>query len=410
MKNVIRFENLFLHSIRRLLPAVAAFLTLQSLAAEPAPAGAVEPKTHALFMGADVSIEYNKAMYRVQTVVDGAVIISVDGKDVRVPADWGKIKLKVDRTLKLTSTSASVAHLKGERAYTPGHDPWENFQKGLVQAEAQHGEEAFAARVAGDKALQLANANTQGAGDPHSLAPDPKMLNQAIAQQVQAEKAVVAGADNYVSTGIEPEGQESFDAMRVTFEISADQPLNDPFVVILGQIHEKDDKPGTVTNWFYAQRLDPITTETRKISLLKGGFPFGFEPVDFQVHLYNRGREIATDVAPKRVLLTREEAFTYARMEYQGSNKGASLPAKPFMGKLSKEAKTQLSTEQLAQPYYVQVSKDGMPQAAFLDAKCSRPVDQPLTVLISSVRFYPALDKGRPVDGVAELKFNLLNF
>jgi hypothetical protein len=131
--------------------------------------------------------------------------------------------------------------------------------------------------------------------------------------------------------------------------------------------------------------------------------------LDFQVHLYNRGREVATDVAPKRVPLTREEAFTYARIEYLSGNTGATLPAKPFMGKLTKEAKAQLSSELLVQPYYVRVSAEGLPLAAFLDKECSRPVDETMAALIAKVRFYPALAKGQLIDGVAELKFNLLN-
>jgi hypothetical protein len=388
------------------LAVFVALLSSITFAAGSATAPADEPKTHALFMGADVSVEYNRAMYRVQAVVDGAVIVSVDGKDVRVPADWSNLKLKVDRTLKLTSTSASVTNLKGEKAYSPGNDPWENYQKGLLTAAAQHEGEVFNARSTQDHRLAVETAPVRDA-----YAREVQKIFIDASKQIEGDtaKIVVAAGDTFGPVGIEPEGKESFDAMRVTFEVSADQPLNDPYVVVLGQIHEKNDKPGTVTNWFYAQPLSPITHETRKVSLLKKGFPLGFETLDFQVHLYNRGREIATDVAPKRVLLTREEAFTYARMEYQGSNKGASLPAKPFMGKLTKEAKARLSPEQLAQAYYVKVSKDGLPLAAFLDTHCSHPVDEAIAALVTNIRFYPALDKGRPIDGVAELKFNLLN-
>jgi hypothetical protein len=36
-------------------------------------------------------------------------------------------------------------------------------------------------------------------------------------------------------------------------------------------------------------------------------------------------------------------------------------------------------------------------------------VDEAIAALVTNIRFYPALDKGRPIDGVAELKFSLLN-
>ena len=395
---------LLVKSARWMLPAVLGFLlALQSRAAD-----VPEPKTHTLFMGADISVEYNKTMYRVQSVVEGAVVINVGGKEVQVAADWSKVKLKVDRALKLTGTAASVLNLKGERAYTPGNDPWENYQKGLVKAELLHGESAFAQRVAQDARLSVELENVSQ--DPMGIgsAAHAKNLSKAIGKENAARSAGIGQGESTQHMGLEVEGQESFDAMRITFEISAETALNAPYVVILGQYHEKHDKPGTVANWFYAQPIPAITSDVRKVKILAGGLPPGFEIDSYQVHLYNLGREIATDVAPKRVALTREEAHTYARMEYFGSNKKASLPAKPFMGRPSKEARARLTPEQFDQPYYVKVTKEGLPIASFLDTNCSRPVDETVGSLIANVRFYPALEQGKAVEGVSELKLNQL--
>ena len=397
-----------LGSIRRLLPVVVSLTTVLAGAADSKPAGAAEPKTHTLFMGADISVEYNKAMYRVESVVEGAVVIRIDGKEIKVPADWTKTKLKVDRTLKLTGTSASVQNLQGERAYSPGKDPWENYQKGLVQAEANHAEMASTQRTFQDQRLAMEHQN-QPAADPGDAARLARYMDGLVADEKGSSYAAFGQAANRQRTGLEIKGQESFDAMSITFEISTEQTLSDPYVVVMGQFQDKNDKPDTVANWFYARPLDPITSEVRKIRLLKTGFPPGFEARDFQVHLYNRGTEIATDVAPKRVTLTREEAHTYALIEYLGGNKSKSTTAKPFMGKLTKEARAQLSPEQLTQPYYVKVNRDGKPVAAFLDTDCSRPVDEKVGSLVASVRFYPALEKGKAVEGMAELKFNQLN-
>ena len=397
-----------LKSVRRLLPVIVTFAATLVFATEAKPAGSAEPKTHTLFMGADISVEYDKKMYRVESVADGAVVIRVDGKAVKVPVDWTKTKLKVDRTLKLTGTSAKIDQLKGERAYSPGNDPWENYQKGLVQAEAAHAEMAFAHQVAQDRrmGLELQAPSTDPSGQ--AQAQHAADLAKAVAKEASTNYAVFGQGENLQRTGLELEGQESFDAMRITFELSGEPLLSDPYVVVLGQFHDKNDKPNTVANWFYAQPLSAITPEVRKIKILKTGFPPGFEALDFQVHLYNRGKEVATDVAPKRVALTRDEAHTYALMEYLSSNKSASAPAKSFMGKLTKEARAQLSAEQLAQPYYVKVNKDGLPVAAFLDTACSHPVDDAISSLVANVRFYPALEKGKAVEGVAELQFTQL--
>lgn len=373
--------------------------------AELTPAAGTEPKTHTLYMGADISVEYNNVMHRVQSVVDGAMVINVSGKEVRITSDWSKVNLKVDRTLKLTGRSASVINLKGERAYSPGNDPWENYQKGLVKAEVFHGESAAASRMAADARYAVefehVSQDPMGAG----AAAHSANLSKAVSRQNAVNSSVMAGAESLERMGLEIEGQESFDAMRITFEVSSEQPLTNAYVVVLGQFHDKTDKPGTVANWFYAQPLSTINQDGRKITLLKTGFPPGFEALPFQVHLYNQGKEIATSVAPKRVSLTKEEAFTYANIEYLSANKKTSGPAKPCLGKLSPEAKSQITPEQYGQPYYVKVTKEGLPIAGYLDTNCSRKADDVINALIAQVRFYPALEKGKAVEGVAELKF-----
>jgi hypothetical protein len=110
-------------------------------------------------------------------------------------------------------------------------------------------------------------------------------------------------------------------------------------------------------------------------------------------------------VADKRVPLTRDEAFQYVLIDYVSSHKGASLPATPAMGKLPADLRARLGSGQLTQFFYVKVSKEGMPVEAYLDESCSHKVDDPyLQSVIRDLRFNPALEKGRPVGGIALLK------
>jgi hypothetical protein len=52
----------------------------------------------------------------------------------------------------------------------------------------------------------------------------------------------------------------------------------------------------------------------------------------------------------------------------------------------------------------VQVSKDGLPVEAFVDGSCSRKVaDLSVRSAIMDLRFQPALDKGKPVEGTYRL-------
>ena len=394
-------------------PVVAVLVSPLTFAAE-AKSAAVEPKTHALFMGADLSVERNKELCRVVDILDAAFVIKVGGQEVKIPADWSKVNVKVDRSLKLTDASATVVNLKGERAYTLANDPTVQFQRGIAAAALQNSDNISAQNQAAAAAAGVGSAGGGGALDSHvpaSVAASIVQMQTQAQQSTQQNSMRVAGAPGttFHNSGSVFDGEGMFDAMDISFEVSAEQPLTNPYVVILGQYREKDGKPGSVANWIYAQPVQPITGQARKIHIVRGGFPRGFEMQEFQVHLYNRGREIATDVSPKRVQLTREEAFMYARIEYQGSHKGATLPAKPFMGKLTPEAGSRLNAAQLEQLYYVKVSKDGLPLLAYLDTDCSRPVDETVRPLIDHVRFFPALENGKAVEGVAELKFARLS-
>ena len=126
---------------------------------------------------------------------------------------------------------------------------------------------------------------------------------------------------------------------------------------------------------------------------------------DFKVHLFDRGQELATNVADKRVELTYSDAFRYFLIDYIGDHKGASRPAAPVMGRLPAGWQARLTPDQLTQAYFVKVSKDGMPVGTYADEACSKPVTDPyLQSVVKEIRFAPTLDKGKAVEGTAKLR------
>ena len=110
----------------------------------------------------------------------------------------------------------------------------------------------------------------------------------------------------------------------------------------------------------------------------------------------------------KRVPLTYDEASTYLLIDYLGTHKGASLPATPALARVTDETRSRLGA-QFTRTYFVKVSKDGKPQEAYLDAACSQKVADPyLSSVINDVRFNPALEKGQPTGGIAQLTLDSL--
>ena len=57
----------------------------------------------------------------------------------------------------------------------------------------------------------------------------------------------------------------------------------------------------------------------------------------------------------------------------------------------------------------MKVNSDGFARGAFYDEGCTRPVDDDyLQTVVKELRFKPALDKGKPIDGVASVNLGKL--
>jgi hypothetical protein len=391
-----------------------------------------DTKTHTLFMGADVAVNLGKDLYPVRGVVGSSWVIERNGKEEVVATKEGPLSLKVTPSLKLTEVSVTVAGYKSERAYTFDNDPTVRFTRGLnqtasmnadlqaVASNAQHIADTMAmGGVAavwaetdiqfGDAAM-LATARALGSPKPISAAAaDSAAIGRSKALAQQTTNAAL----NQTENGNEPGGrlvQTGLDAIDVEFEVSSARPLKKPYVVTMTRFHPNGSKPGTVQNLVYARELGPIDLHPTSVHFVEGGFPYDFELIDFQLHLYNRGEEVATTVSSKRVELTRDEAFEYVKIDYIGAHKGDTLPAVPAMGKLPGELKQLLAEGKYREAFYVKVSKDGLPAGeVFLDAACSKRVeDTYLESVVKRMRFKPALQSGKPIECVASLNLRQL--
>ena len=394
---------------------------MSAVSAGGPPGAEPEPASHTLFMGADIDLKWNNAFHRVRDVSGGSFVIKIGGEDVLIPMDRGPVGFKIEQSLKLTEASATIVGLKGERAYTSANDPVKAFVRqqpgtaGLDMVGRADGA-ALIASIEDSAVMNVTIPNNPIAQAYYQKAIDDARANLSANQ----ENASAAGAQlnaEYNQIGaytakMQAElAKQLFDAVEVTFEVSSPQPLNKPYVVIVAQFRERDEKPGTAHNWIYARTLDPIDSKPRKVRLLQGGLPPGFELIKFKLHLYDRGQELATNVAENRVPLTREDAFNYLKIDYITSHKDTTFAATAAMGRLPADLRSRLTSAQLAQTYFVKVSKDGLPGEAFADESCAQKVEDPYVLsVIRDLRFRPALDKGRAVDGIARLNFENLSF
>ena len=213
------------------------------------------------------------------------------------------------------------------------------------------------------------------AGDPPSTLTSSTLGAGPYGVAGNLANGIAAGAADQTTNASEPTQRlttQGHDAMDVEFEISAVKPLYNPYVVTMTKFRTPMSKPGEIKTLVYAKSLDPIYTKATRVHFTEEGFPFEYEMVDFQLHIYDRGQEIATNLSSKRVELTRDEAFEYVKIEYVAAHRGETLPAVPAMGKLPAELPTRLAAGKYSEKFFARVSKDGLADEAYADEKCSK--------------------------------------
>jgi hypothetical protein len=394
----------------RFLPFVGC-LGLVNLAgsavhADEPDAAAPAAKTHVLYMGADLSIQQGKKYYRVEDVDGSEFVITVRGKPQFIRTRLQTNHLKVDPGLKLAPFSVRLDELQGGPGYTPAADPRHKFN---ARSGAASG--ATAAR-------DMASANVAEITD--TLSKIDRTVEPFRTSLLETELAKqqdnLGGADYQLGTDYGSVGtmanalalelaEGNFDLVDVSFKISSPEPLDDPYMVVLVEFQPRGAKPGDNSLLIHAKALDPIGPEPKYIRIREGGMPVGFKYLRHEVHIYNRGREVATNVSSRRVELSRDEAREYLLIEYLGSNKDATVPAAAVAGSLPASVRGRVSAEQLNRTCYARIAKDGRLTGLFADEAASLPIaDADFAGLFADALYKPALAQGKPMDGVVRVK------
>ncbi len=370
----------------------------------PATAGAQDAqKAYTLFMGADISVDIAKTIYPVRDVNGSSWVVDMNGQEKVVSGKEGPINLKIVPALKMTEVSATIGKFKREPGYSFANDPSVKMARELNQAATVNVGYQSAASQA--NAINPAVVTTASAAGSHTAG---TTNIQAQDSSGDASQSAAAGAAASVNLQGKQEAA-GYDAMTVEFEVSSAKPLEDPYVVTMTRFHPRGSEPGTVQSLVYAKALDPLRAEPTKVHFSEEGFPFDYEVVDFQLHLYNGGIEIATNVAEKRTVMNPDQAFEYVKRTYIEAHKSDTMHAVPVMGELPADLASHVASGKYDGTIYVKVSKDGLADEAFSDIACSKKIDDPyLESVVRTIRFKPALADGKPVEGVASLNLSRL--
>ncbi|MDQ5979593.1 MAG: hypothetical protein QG602_2568 [Verrucomicrobiota bacterium] len=390
-------------------------------APNPKPAANAKPapdRPFVLFMGTDLSVQRDKKFYRVEDVEGSEFRIKIGKKEFFVPTRNRRTDLKVSHSLKLADTSVKLDGLYAGPAYTPANDPVRKMiaASGAAGGAAAVRDLAYGRMISAEMSLGAANNALAGTPEGSMSRPMVEAAQQAAQAEYNAGATQASGANDSMLTQQNDTGAYvhqmnleldagNHDAMEVSFKVSSPVELDDPHMVILFKFQERDAKPGTEGLLIHAESIDPIGPKPRYVRVRQGGMPQGFKYLDCEVHIFNRGKEVATNKSTKRVELSRSEAQQYFVIEHIGANKGLTAPALVVPGTMPRERLKDLTLDQLNRTYYARIAPDGSLLDLFADESCNLKIDDTAArSVVADAFFKPALVKGKPVEGVARVR------
>jgi hypothetical protein len=401
---------------RPLWPLVPLALACTLAAGGAEPAGQ-PPKTHTLFMGANLSIVAKDSTLPVSDVKNNSFVVDGPHGRIVVPAQSNEYKIKIDDALKLTTEYVRIDKLAFERCYTAENDPMKRFAdaartSGYMDDATEEADRAarYAGSLAGSTAVN-AEAAKGGINEASTQATLAGTQSRLYSAQAAADRARAMSSMDVFSTVSNSNrltsdyAAEQYDALNVTFSIAAPRPMEKPYIVLIMRFLADKDRPDTASVWVYAEKLPVLDEHPRPITIRRGGFPPGYHIDSYHVHLYDGTTEIATSVSRKQVALTTDDAFQYAVIEYAVRNRDQTKAPAKARGFWPTDLHTRLIPDKLARTLFVKVGKDGKTLGLFEDEACARPVADPeLAALKPELRFLPALAKGKAVEGVLPVK------
>lgn len=396
------------------IPPCRLALLLPALVAGPQPAvgaGDAAPgdgAKYVLYMGADLAVQQGRKFYQVEDVDGSEFVITVGGKNRFVRTRLQSNQLKVSRELKLAPVSVRLDDLQGGPGYTPANDPRHKFN---ARSGAASGAVA-AGDLANYNVTEIQNTLEQLKGGTVVWQERIDQLESELGRQqdmqgvVNYQQGTDYGSVGTMANALSLELAEgNFDLVDVSFQVSSPVPLDDPYMVVLVEFEPRGARPGETSTLIHAKALDPIGPEPKFIRIREGGMPVGFKYLRHEVHLYNRGKEVATSESSKRVELTADEARQYLLIDHLATHKDATLPPQPVAGSVPASVKSRLGPDQLQRTCYARVSKEGLLLGVYADEGVSLPLaDEGLAAAFSAVLFKPALAQGKPMEGVVRVR------
>ena len=192
--------------------------------------------------------------------------------------------------------------------------------------------------------------------------------------------------------------------VELTFEVSSPEPLDHAYILVVAN-YVSLSNPDKIARQVSAREFEHIDGRPTRVKMFHPASINGLPFKKFDIGLFANGQEVATNLSEKRTALTSDQAFQFFLIDYLTAHKGATLPPSALLMKPRAEIRRQVEKTETNQTIYANVDKSGKVLALSSDAAGSQRLDSSVESALHHIRFMPALEKGKPVDG--QLKFRI---
>lgn len=380
---------------------IAAWL-LAALVAPSSPASESAAKDYSIFVGQDVSIVRKGKQLPVTGARKKALEVMLDGKLTIIPLSEAR-DLRIDRGVKLSPLSATLTNVRGVAGTSrlQGTAEMEAISHSLGMQEMT---EDLRDKAMGDaRTLAIMSQSSDGSASNSEAANNAYsgFIDQLPSFQKSVDTSAQIGSDlaarHAGAGGLDDTGY------IVSFEAATPVALERCHVAVISE-YTLPGNTGLVLSTASLEPIGELGPVPRRISCEVRGFPAGAELKGYRVALYSEGQEIATNLSSRRTEVTRDEAVMFLVVDYIAKHPNETRPPAPILMVPRSAFVAQVGSAPLDQVIYARVGKDGRIIRLSTDAAGVSMLPSTLSPAIDKIAFVPALEKGKPVEGVAKLK------
>lgn len=348
-------------------------------------------KDYALFVGDDLSVRSKKGLSPIVGVEDDSIVVRDQSSTKKVPlrAIEG---FQYQRGVKLSSLFANVGDPKISYSNEAADRAW--FEAASVQMNLH--EYAASSRDAAGATLRR--------GVP-IIAQNPEAIELATAEMVAGIDAagVAGGVANLYGQKVNIDtAMAGADTLRVTFELSSPQPLDKGYVALITE-YKANDKEGAVQQGISVTEFNQLDSKPRKFKMRQKVLQGAWSLKSYRIAVYSEGQEVATNLSERRTTVTKDEAHRFFLLQYLLTNKGQTRGPSMIPMRPKQELKAAARDIELPDEIFVKVDKNGALLSLSTDRSGEGKVSPACDAFLENMRFLPALDDGKPVEGSARV-------